>query len=92
VREGHARALRVEVSSTDTGFRGIGWRTLGQIPVRDIVAAAIREALRRATVGEGGVVQLSKPGSREKAVDEIVQATVGYTPSHKGFKRVREDG
>jgi hypothetical protein len=100
VAEGKARARHVEVESEHP--HGIGWRTLGQIPVRDIVASAVGYTLRKAAPWVDGALQLPAltdagpllpiaPG-REDAdvVREIVQAAVGYRPDAEGLEVVRD--
>jgi hypothetical protein len=79
VSGGKARAKEVTVSSDRP--HGVGWSVLATLPVRNIVATACLDALRRAEPGDEGTLHLSAP--RKQDADEvrrIVQGLVGYRP------------
>src|SRR5512132_2070198 len=82
---GRARARSVRVTSP----HGIGWTTLANVPVRDIVATACLTGLRRAEMSDGNAIDLV-PFS-EKDVDkarDIVQSLVRYSPKTDGLEIV----
>jgi hypothetical protein len=101
VTEGRARARSVTVSTEAP--RGVGWRALGKVPIRDIVATGVLEALRKVEPWADGALELPmmtdqgprlpvRPGPEDMdTVQEIVQAAVGYNPKTKGFEVVSGD-
>lgn len=78
----HARAVRMTVESE----QGIGWTTLANVPVRDIVATAVLAVLMRATVGRDGSIALAPPAKgQEQAAWEVMRTLVGYVPNTDGL-------
>lgn len=92
VEEGRARARSVCVETDSPG--GIGWTTLANVPVRDIVATSVFTGLWRMGPGEKeGTIQylpLSETDVDMDEVREIVQSSVGYSPNVDGFERFLE--
>jgi hypothetical protein len=83
---GRARARSITV--TTDAARGLGWRALGQVPIRDVVAAAVRWELRKVGLDDGKPFYVLEPGPEDaEAVEEIVRVAVGYRPRTEGLRR-----
>jgi hypothetical protein len=84
--EGQARARSITV--TTDAPRGLGWRALGKVPIRDVVAAAVQWELRKVGMDEGQPFYVLEPGPEDAgAIEEIVREAVGYRPRTEGLKR-----
>jgi hypothetical protein len=90
VRQGKARARSVTISTTKP--HGVGWTALTQVPVRDLVATAVRDALLKSVPTSESSRELVPPGAKDaEEVREVVQVAVGYRPDVEGFERVSGD-
>ena len=86
VRQGKARARSVNVSTTRP--HGVGWTALSQVPVRDLVATAVLDALLKSVPTSESSRELVPPEPKDaETVREVVQAAVGYRPDVEGFER-----
>jgi hypothetical protein len=84
--EGQARARSITV--TTDAARGLGWRALGKVPIRDVVAAAVQWELRKVGLDEGQPFYVQEPGPEDAdAIEEILREAVGYRPRTEGLRR-----
>jgi hypothetical protein len=73
---------------TTDAARGLGWRALGKVPIRDVVAAAVQWELRKVGMDEGQPFYVLEPGPEDAGViEEIVREAVGYRPRTDGLRR-----
>jgi hypothetical protein len=84
------RARPRTVCVTTDRRAGVGWATLSRIPVRDIVATACLDTLRRMQpMGNGETIIVAPLGSEDpERVRTVVQRLVGYKPKTDDFERV----
>ena len=87
VADRKARARRVPFETDNP--HGVGWTALSKAPVRDIVAKAGRDTLRKTVLYEDGdVLGIVLPDAKDaKEADHLVQSVVGYRPRTEGFER-----
>src|SRR6266545_2653397 len=77
-----AVARKVTVNST----KGLGWRTLAGIPLRDVIATAILMVIQHGKPTEDGKIGFMPPAGphERKEAWEVMRSLVGYKPHTEG--------
>jgi hypothetical protein len=85
------RAIARRVTVYSPKVHGVGWKALGELPVRDIVATAALDALHRMEPAGRGrqftwrKVNKDDDGARWQEIRDLIQHLVGYNPNPEAF-------